>query len=371
MTGRTVAMRPHRPENAFFSIRHGYSRSRFNKRRQAVAVFLNQPDSLRQRDSLRCERGQSVVTAFPMAQGPSQISPAKAEPRSMLPGFRFLLAAIVLSMSILIFGLGAAALLRAAHEEFASIPLRHAAPETIFAQQPPEATKPVLALLRIEPPAAERSATEKVPAALEPAAIAPSPADPEQVAALKAEEPSPPETAKHEISKSEIPAAETPAQTEAAPSPADAPASVPETKVATTEDTPLPANQAALPAPAVAPGRPEQAALPAQTVLPAQAVLPEQATLTASEEMSPPVSSDASSATTKIATLGGPPVTIEPNPPAKAAGATPDDAVKKREQARKAAARRRRIAARARLAQQSPKLPLDPFSQPTITVRSR
>ena len=38
----------------------------------------------------------------------------------MLPGFRFLFAAIVLSMSVLVFGLGAAALLRAAHEEVAS-----------------------------------------------------------------------------------------------------------------------------------------------------------------------------------------------------------------------------------------------------------
>ena len=47
----------------------------------------------------------------------------------MLPGFRFLFAAIVLSMSVLIFGLGAAALLRAAHEEFASIPSRRALPE--------------------------------------------------------------------------------------------------------------------------------------------------------------------------------------------------------------------------------------------------
>jgi len=62
--------------------------------------------------------------------------PQRQNPSSMLPGFRFLFAAIILSMSILIFGLGAAALLRAAHEEFASIPSRRAAPETIFAQQP-------------------------------------------------------------------------------------------------------------------------------------------------------------------------------------------------------------------------------------------
>ena len=53
----------------------------------------------------------------------------------MLPGFRFLFAAIVLSMSILVFGLGAAALLRAAHEEFASTPSWRAAPEPKFAQQ--------------------------------------------------------------------------------------------------------------------------------------------------------------------------------------------------------------------------------------------
>ena len=56
----------------------------------------------------------------------------------MLPGFRFLFAAIVLSMSILVFGLGAAALLRAAHEEFASTPAWRVAPEPKFAQ--PERT---------------------------------------------------------------------------------------------------------------------------------------------------------------------------------------------------------------------------------------
>jgi len=40
----------------------------------------------------------------------------------MLPGFRFLFAAIVMCMSVLVFGLGAAALLRTAHEDFASNP---------------------------------------------------------------------------------------------------------------------------------------------------------------------------------------------------------------------------------------------------------
>jgi hypothetical protein len=68
----------------------------------------------------------------------------------MLPSFRFLFAAIMLSMSILVFGLGAAALLRTAHEEFASNPFWHAAPETTFAQQS-EGSRPVLAILRVDP----------------------------------------------------------------------------------------------------------------------------------------------------------------------------------------------------------------------------
>ncbi len=71
----------------------------------------------------------------------------------MLPGFRFLFAAIILSTSILIFGLGAAALLRTAHEEFASAPAWQPAPETRFAQAgdgTKDATKPVLALLRVD-----------------------------------------------------------------------------------------------------------------------------------------------------------------------------------------------------------------------------
>ena len=74
----------------------------------------------------------------------------------MLPGFRFLFAAIILSMSVLVFGLGAAALLRAAHEQFASIPLRRATPEPVFAQRS-EPLMPTLALLRFEPPVAEKA----------------------------------------------------------------------------------------------------------------------------------------------------------------------------------------------------------------------
>jgi hypothetical protein len=73
-------------------------------------------------------------------------------------------------------------------------------------------------------------------------------------------------------------------------------------------------------------------------------------------------------AATKIATLGGPPVTIEPRPPGKVAGAKPDRGViEKRLQARHAALRRR-VAARARLARQAllQQQAGNPFLQPAI-----
>src|SRR5438874_2557799 len=117
----------------------------------------------------------SVVTAFPTAQKPSQ-APAKVELAPMLPGFRFLLAAILLSMSILVFGLGAAALLRAAHEEFAGNPAWHGTPETTFAQQR-EAARPILAMLRVETPLVEKPAIEK-PVAEKPSEDIPAPAAP-------------------------------------------------------------------------------------------------------------------------------------------------------------------------------------------------
>src|SRR4030088_1650612 len=102
------------------------------------------------------EGGQFCRHRVPDGSKPSQTSKAKAEFASMLPGFRFLFAAIVLSMSILIFGLGAAALLRAAHEQFASNPSWRAAPETLFAQRG-EATRPVLAMLRVDLPVAAKT----------------------------------------------------------------------------------------------------------------------------------------------------------------------------------------------------------------------
>jgi len=75
----------------------------------------------------------------------------------MLPGFRFLFSAIVLCFSLLVFGLGAAALLRAAHEQFASRPSWYPTPSTTFAQQGDPLAQhgdhsgAVLALLELDP----------------------------------------------------------------------------------------------------------------------------------------------------------------------------------------------------------------------------
>ena len=70
----------------------------------------------------------------------------------MLPGFRSLFVAVALAISMLIFGLGAAALLRATHEEFASLPLKPT-PEVAFGSK--EAEQPTLAVLQVDTPASE------------------------------------------------------------------------------------------------------------------------------------------------------------------------------------------------------------------------
>ena len=53
----------------------------------------------------------------------------------MLPGFRFLFATVVLAVSVLVFGLGAAALLRAAHEDFVNLPSWRLAQQPVLAPQ--------------------------------------------------------------------------------------------------------------------------------------------------------------------------------------------------------------------------------------------
>jgi hypothetical protein len=249
----------------------------------------------------------------------------------MLPGFRFLFTAIVLSMSILVFGLGAAALLRAAHEEFASMPSRRAPPEPVFARQS-EPPAPTLALLRVDPPAAEK-APDNVAAAAAPAEQAQDatpPAEPEKLAALKVEETAAPEAVKPETSAAETTSAIPPAQ-------AETPAAVDEPKLAAIAETQPPAAEVAS---------------------------------TAAEPVAVVPSLEANVAATKIATLGGPAVTIEETAAGKA-DATPDRrAAGKRAQRAKEGrrmARRTRVARPAAAAQ----LPADPFAQPAVARASR
>jgi hypothetical protein len=197
----------------------------------------------------------------------------------MLPSFRFLFAAIVFSMSILVFGLGAAALLRTAHEEFASNPFWHGAPEKTFPQRS-EPKGPVLALLRAEPLPVPDD-VPPVAAPVEPAAVPSVAAEPENIAALGQENSSQPESA-----PPETPVPEGPVQSETAPAQVEA---VPgETKLATTEEASSSANEAAP---------------------------------TASGETSAPALPEAGIAVAKIAALDAPAVAIEAKPAPKAANA--------------------------------------------------
>ncbi|MEH2562688.1 hypothetical protein [Bradyrhizobium sp. AZCC 2289] len=261
----------------------------------------------------------------------------------MLPGFRFLFAAIILSMSVLVFGLGAAALLRAAHEQFASMPSRQPPPETVFAQ-PSEAPAPTLALLRVEPPVEENTPDNVAVAAAptEQAADAVPPAEPEKLAALKPEDASPPEAAKPDIST-----AATALDMPTAPAPAETPASTDEPKLAAIAETPPPVTETAPPVTETAPPVTETAPV-------------------ASEQPAVVPSPETSIAATRIATLGGPAVAINPATTAKA-DATP--AGKRAQRARE----RRRIARRARIARQAAAAQpqANPFAQPSITPRAR
>src|SRR4051794_28127334 len=105
----------------------------------------------------------------------------------MLPSLRFLFVAVLLSLSMMIFGLGAASLLRSAHQQVASLPTRHVQPETVFAHEP-ETMMPTLAMLSLGAPGLEHHGSDRP---VEP--DAPVPAQP---APLAAQDPAPTATDK-------------------------------------------------------------------------------------------------------------------------------------------------------------------------------
>lgn len=237
----------------------------------------------------------------------------------MLPGIRFLFAAVALSVSILIFGLGAAALLRAAHEEFSSSSSWRTAPEPPMVAQRSEPAKPVLAMLRFDPPPGARetsdppaattradSAASAAPA--EPEAVAETPPEAQIVAALNKQDTSTPaETAKPDATGMQPAAGETAAAT------------IAENKTAANEE-----------------------AAPAAKV----------------EVMDAKVAEPAPAETAKVAMFGGSPVAIEEPALKEEVRDKPErSAVKARERAKaraeaRAKARRKLAAQRARLARQ-------------------
>ena len=260
----------------------------------------------------------------------------------MLPGFRFLFAAIMLSMSLLVFGLGAAALLRAAHESFASNSSWRAAPEVTFAQRSDSAL-PMLATLRVDTPVVEKAPEQASPVAssVETSPAATAPATSEQVAAVKPLDAAPAETSASESAPPAMRPAENP------PPAAQATAAVDQTTTAAI--TP--------------PGAGERAAAASEPKGTPQAT---------------PGPDRASPAATKIATLGGPPVditeeTISETLPARDKTAMPDQAradqstIKRRVQAKRAA-HRRRLTARARLAIQAQQQQANPFAPSTPAI---
>lgn len=126
----------------------------------------------------------------------------------MLPGLRTLAATVLLAFAVVTFAFGAAALLRAAHEDFAVVqtwrPAMEALGETVAAKEP---EVPVLAALRIEPepeatgqivPDKPLAAPEPIPAP-PPAEVAvvpaPPPAEPPAAVVAALPEPALPEPA--------------------------------------------------------------------------------------------------------------------------------------------------------------------------------
>lgn len=285
----------------------------------------------------------------------------------MLPGFRFLFAAIMLSLSLLIFGLGAAALFRAAHESFASNSSWRATPDVPFGQRP-ETTLPMLATLRVEPMTIARAPdTAKLAAApAEPTSAISEPMTSDQVAALRPAEAPVTEIAKPAETPAPAPVAENPPAPEATPpepAAADVTTSSEIKTAAVTASDAVPVKE-----PATAQAEPVADATPAAPA-PAKA-----APVAATEAPTPATeaqvaTTETSDAMTKIATLGGPPVEITDTESVlearmvKLPRARPDESViKKRQQARRALRRRRLAAARARLLAQQ-QLQANPFAQ--------
>lgn len=150
----------------------------------------------------------------------------------MLPGLRFLFAAVMLSLSMLVFGVGAAALLRASHDRFVSTSKIRSAPPPMLAHAEP--MTPTLSLLRVaepEPAAAVPSSLADLPVAITPAAVDAVTSDP------VVPQPDPPVATKADAADGSDQVARSDAVTTplAAPPPAETTATTPPAEPATTK----------------------------------------------------------------------------------------------------------------------------------------
>ena len=252
----------------------------------------------------------------------------------MLPGFRFLFAAILLSTSVLVFALGAAALLRATHEQFVSNPpWRNGPQEQVFAQVN-EPAPPVLAALRAEPVATEPapSLRDRIPTIGLPAS------DADETAAVTPDIPAQPEAPEAAVRSSETPdGAPSEPEAEAAISPpADVAvlAAVSEDAAAATETTLAAPEPTAPSATAVSPNEAQQA-----------------------DTTTGPARADADGATAAIAALNDRIAAPEKEPPA--AANTPSTAP----DTKAAKPRAHRTRKHTRIARQPP-----PWAQPTFDL---
>jgi hypothetical protein len=280
----------------------------------------------------------STVTAFRWLMGPGHFA-AGAEIRnpSMLPGFRFLFAAILLSASILVFGLGAAALLRASHEQYVSNPSwRNGPQEQVFAQAP-EPAQPVLAVLRAEPEAATDPA--------------PSLRDQVPTIGLPANEPEPVFALTTETDRQ-------PPQVVAAPADVPTEPANAETKAETTTDDATPVSSNTL--------TPADASASIAETKPVSIALTSKPAPTAPSGASASSSFDMASA--KFAALNDPATTAWKDPPAKAKADSKADSSSPESKATKP--RAHRVKKRRRIVRRPPPpvQQLDPFGQPQPTL---
>lgn len=276
---------------------------------------------------------------------PGHAAGAEIRNPSMLPGFRFLLAAILLSTSVLVFGVGAAALLRASHEQYVSNPAwRNGPQEQVFAQAS-EPAQPVLAALRTEP----ELTTEPAPSLRDLVPTIALPAnEPEQAVAVTAD---------------------TDAQPQVVSAPTEAPAAEPDKAEATDAAAPGPVDTL-IPTDTTA-SIPETPSIP-ETTPAVTAAVAEPAPTEASQALASPAPD---SAAAKVAALNDPATTARKDPAKAKTEAKADTKADSRASDSKATKHKAKAKKRHRVVRRPPpqqvQQSLDPFGQPLTTTATR